>query len=1208
MRLRLLADVARLAVWAVLPGVCCLVAGAGDGVVLSLRNGGFEEGASGWSWEQWRGRPEPGGVVEGDAYEGGFCYRMSVPGGSGTRYLASASVVVLPGATYDFRVAVRCSGMPPGSARARILQWGTEKGDRIEPQGWVAVPGAEDGELLRRGGSAGWEECRVTIPPAFLKPTTRRLNVFVYHQEIGIGELWLDGVRLEPRQGTYPADAPDQVARELRELDAKARAPAAGPKTMTERPPQSGNLLTFDASFETGVEDWADCVWADDAVHGERSLLLPGSVPQVRSPNVYGVIRAGVEYTFHFQARAAAPLGLTVDLWHLRYSIMRRATFRVGTGWQRFEMTVPAQDVDRSFHAVLAKDTAVDLWLDAMQIEAGPATEFRPSAPLAVALRLDPAEPGSVYERESPPQSAWVCLRNHGDAAWNGALRLTLFEEGRPALSLLDEPLLLPPSSTTTRTVSLAPASRLPGYARLRAETHAGAGMAPAQDEVAFVTVPGPGDVAPDPDAFFGIQGGGIPSEALARIGARWIRHFRGWRWIEKTKGDLAFDPDSVRGHLDLGFGLMETLQLTLMPDWAKGPDGRIRDVADACDYAAAMVRTMAGRARHWEVENEPDLVFPSSAGLTGLEGATYYADVLRAVADAVRRADPDARVLAAGVSGGDCGGYAFSRGVFRRAADAFDIWAIHPYSPMRNIGPSGVSVTPEGNDLRGKLLAATSLVREYGGRHRLWIGELGWALDVRQPLGSEYARHHAETVARTLVLARSVPELEKVFWFLTRGCLEGGYEYGLWRDPRRPLPAAAAYATAARILEHTEPLPPIFEGDVRAYAFRQRTGETVLTVWKCAGDARDLLVDLPAEHVRAVSMTGTPVTLERRQDRLAVPLRTSPLYVVVRDADAEDVARRLGNAVLGIDAVTVAVLMGDDTSVSGTVRNNLPRPLRGTLDIHLPAGLRTPLPRLPLELAPSAGTSFRFAFEGTAEPSPDAVIVITASTAAGAVSRRIPANWLPCPRLEEAPSSEEGFPAAVPRYHLNERRHVQPPDAAVVWKGPRNLAATAALAWNDAALLLEVSVEDDSFFQPYEGAETWKGDSVQIALDTANDAIEGKVGYDDNDHEYALALTPGGPQLHRHAGPEGRLGPVSLAAAALDIRRRDRQTVYRLALPWSELAPLTPFPGRILGFNLIVNDNDGTGRHYWLGLSPGIGEMKLPAAYPRFVLQGERD
>jgi hypothetical protein len=41
--------------------------------------------------------------------------------------------------------------------------------------------------------------------------------------------------------------------------------------------------------------------------------------------------------------------------------------------------------------------------------------------------------------------------------------------------------------------------------------------------------------------------------------------------------------------------------------------------------------------------------------------------------------------------------------------------------------------------------------------------------------------------------------------------------------------------------------------------------------------------------------------------------------------------------------------------------------------------------------------------------------------------------------------------------------------------------------------------------------------------------------------------------------------------------------------------------PGQVVGLDFIANDNDGQGRSYWMGLTPGIGEGKTPEAYRRF-------
>jgi len=228
---------------------------------------------------------------------------------------------------------------------------------------------------------------------------------------------------------------------------------------------------------------------------------------------------------------------------------------------------------------------------------------------------------------------------------------------------------------------------------------------------------------------------------------------------------------------------------------------------------------------------------------------------------------------------------------------------------------------------------------------------------------------------------------------------------------------------------------------------------------------------------------------------------------------------------------------------------------------------------------------------------------VLSATTGDGVIQRRLPASWERCPRgaLGMVDPLTLG-PPGRPLYVLDSPGHVQPPDAAVVWKTPANLRVVAAVAWDAAGFHFLADVYDDVFHQPYSMSQTWKGDSIQLAFDAANDALEGRIGYDANDHEFALALTPDGAQVFRHAGPPGLESGQRVSRARLDVRRQDDCTRYHCTIPWPELVPLNPVPGRMFGFTFIVNDNDGAERAYWLGLSPGIGEMKYPYAYRRFV------
>jgi hypothetical protein len=61
--------------------------------------------------------------------------------------------------------------------------------------------------------------------------------------------------------------------------------------------------------------------------------------------------------------------------------------------------------------------------------------------------------------------------------------------------------------------------------------------------------------------------------------------------------------------------------------------------------------------------------------------------------------------------------------------------------------------------------------------------------------------------------------------------------------------------------------------------------------------------------------------------------------------------------------------------------------------------------------------------------------------------------------------------------------------------------------------------------------------------------------------------------------------------------------TTYVAAFPWRCLAPATGEEGSILGFNTIVNDDDGSGREGWIGISGGTGEGKMPRLFRKLLL-----
>jgi len=159
-------------------------------------------------------------------------------------------------------------------------------------------------------------------------------------------------------------------------------------------------------------------------------------------------------------------------------------------------------------------------------------------------------------------------------------------------------------------------------------------------------------------------------------------------------------------------------------------------------------------------------------------------------------------------------------------------------------------------------------------------------------------------------------------------------------------------------------------------------------------------------------------------------------------------------------------------------------------------------------------------------------------------------------------------------------------------WKGPEDLSARVYLAWDEEYLYFAAAVRDDVFCQNFSGADTWQGDSVQIALDTSDDD-SGEL--DEGDYEFTLALTPEGERVFKLFFMEGKLKGEETDDVILKIEIDHGRGlhIYEAAIPWGQLGTFRPRSGAVCGFNVVVNDNDGHGPKSWIGWTPGIRESK---------------
>ncbi len=159
--------------------------------------------------------------------------------------------------------------------------------------------------------------------------------------------------------------------------------------------------------------------------------------------------------------------------------------------------------------------------------------------------------------------------------------------------------------------------------------------------------------------------------------------------------------------------------------------------------------------------------------------------------------------------------------------------------------------------------------------------------------------------------------------------------------------------------------------------------------------------------------------------------------------------------------------------------------------------------------------------------------------------------------------------------------------------KGRKDLDASFQLCYDDANLRLTVKVSDDVFCQDFEGAETWKGDGLQFAIQPL-----GKECADAGAHfDFDVALSKAGPAVFRQF-PSAQRGAVQPSEIGVNLSKGPGCMTYELAIPAKAIGVASFKPGMVLGLSILVNDNDGRGRKGFLHWGGGIAGSKDPVKY----------
>ena len=309
-------------------------------------------------------------------------------------------------------------------------------------------------------------------------------------------------------------------------------------------------------------------------------------------------------------------------------------------------------------------------------------------------------------------------------------------------------------------------------------------------------------------DVYFGDPA--YKRDALARQRAAGIGLIRQpFAWNEFASDRTRYD-EFVGAAARAGIRVLPVI-LGPEPGAAAGGGGMAppRDPAAFGRYAAALVGRYGAAGsfwaahrnvpklpiRSWQVWNEPNI---RAFWATGPDPAAYVT-LLETASKAIRKADPAAEVVTAGLPSSHMGIPApeFLDGIYAAGGKgAFDTVAVHSYAP-----------TPAAVLDRAKSIAA--VIGKHGDDAKLWITEVGWGTGGKPgPLTVSRSRQ-AEHLARTLRGLQSQRDALKlrgvvVFQWRDPKPYTGRREIwpfyaGLLDDHGTPKPALAAVAKAAQ-------------------------------------------------------------------------------------------------------------------------------------------------------------------------------------------------------------------------------------------------------------------------------------------------------------------------------------------------------------------------------------------------------------------------
>ena len=361
-------------------------------------------------------------------------------------------------------------------------------------------------------------------------------------------------------------------------------------------------------------------------------------------------------------------------------------------------------------------------------------------------------------------------------------------------------------------------------------------------------------------DFIVGLGTHSAPDQGLALIqdaGLTSLRDDIHWAEVEREKGVLAM-PDRYENYVaeSLRRGIDPVLVLCYgnrfyddggFPISKEGAEAYAR-------FATFVVSHFRGRVHRFEIWNEWNIAISMPKG-TPHGPPESYVGLLRKVYLQLKAVDPTITVI-----GGALSGSAVEKGWLEAACragllDNLDAFSFHPYCYRWG----AVGRLPE-NGFTKQILDSREVVRRYQKREiPVYLTEIGWpnhdGTDGSTPAET------AQFLARTYLLARTLPDVRGVWWYDLRDDGTDPHEredhFGVTTRDFTPKPAYGVLGGICRLFRETRfvgEVRTVHDPDVHILRFDRRTGGTCFALWRSGEGGLTVVAE-------SVSPAGQPKT-----------------------------------------------------------------------------------------------------------------------------------------------------------------------------------------------------------------------------------------------------------------------------------------------------------------------------------------------------------